>query len=539
MRLTPLALATVVSAGSAPTYAIDDVPRIFSTPLGVPERAVTIPQKDKPKKRKDLATAKAYNISEPVYICPKPNYELVNEDCIFVDTVPARFECPVGYKPVVDPPYLLTENEEDDDTDALQQFPRPIPSLPDPYIVPPRPRRCIRVVPPVLTCLQGSLVDDDCKVAEFTEPVITCPPGTSPAPGDTCVRHEESPSFERCPEGSSRMDGECVRIEYIEPHYVCPADSVQEGRKCRREVVSYKKKRMLLADGEAVEENIEPEQIVVGRNLRRVEEEDDIELEEIDLADLDLPEYLAQDLSETTELQSNCKPGSRECTREAWHPVDQYREKEEKDVRKDDVRWQKVKVQVPVVKVKKDREPKRVVRVQKFPAERVCSGKGERYGSNCIMREIVPPVRDCPPHKEEHHGRCIQEDVVAASISCPIGRLVCPPSLPGRTCKCETYVTVPPVQTCQLGGALENGECVSFAQPKPYCPLGYFLDIVPGDTCTRRDVEPALCLFSVTYFCPDCEDRMMPQREGRSDKKKEKDNKQPKYVGYWDADIDQ
>jgi len=81
--------------------------------------------------------------------------------------------------------------------------------------------------------------------------------------------------------------------------------------------------------------------------------------------------------------------------------------------------------------------------------------------------------------------------------------LICPPKISRNSCECETIVETSPIQVCH-SGILEFGQCISTAHPKEYCPIGSYLQ-PETRLCIHREVEPAVCLFSVTYMCPDCE----------------------------------
>lgn len=487
-----------------------------------------------PRVPRDIATAKAYNVSDPIFTCPKPGYVLEGEDCVFVDTVAARYECPIGYDPV--------------------------------YGSPGRPLSCERRIPAVVTCpTPYHLVNGICREEQYSEPTVTCPHDCAPGPRDTCHRLDPIDFVDRCPEGSTRINHSCVIIEYHEPTYICPSDTVQEGRKCRREIISFKTKGRVLTAEEG-----EDEAQVAERNLRRspASEEFDEEDEDLNLFE-DLPEHVFQ--ADDVLTGEDC--GGRGCTDATWFPAaseHRYRGdhwvgelpyapevpthevyRGNKGKYQDALRWQKIHVQVPMVvppkqqarvvekkivekvvvekapkppkvverqvnerapsvkivkeNIKAPKPPQQVIKVQTHAAEKVCE-YGEKHGSTCVTQTVVEPIRECPVPNVD--GVCARRISIPPLITCPVGTLICPPRVAGASCKCETHRDVPPTLTCPAG--ILNGDvCISTAQPKPYCPLGYFLD-AGRETCTRRDVEPALCLFSVTYVCPDCDGYPIP-----------------------------
>lgn len=242
----------------------------------------------------------------------------------------------------------------------------------------------------------------------------------------------------------------------------------------------------------------------------------------------DLPEHVFANGEDRLEGEGGCQGGKDCIPRSTWLPAYEPKPtKPPKVIYTEALKWQKIHVQVPVmvpqkntpapkVKVIKEKEPKpakvkvvkppappqKIIKVQYIPAEKVCH-HGEKHGGACVSQIPVEPIIECPVPLI--HGLCQRAIPVPPLTFCSVGTLVCPPRVPGTHCQCETTTETSPVLTCP-SGILEPiiDRCKSVVEPKEYCPLGYFLDR-NNDTCTKRDVEAAICIFSVTYLCPDCE----------------------------------
>eukprot|EP01055_Gregarina_sp_Pseudo9_P000012 Gregarina_sp_Pseudo_9__11@NODE_1008_length_1974_cov_17_270801_g945_i0_p2_GENE_NODE_1008_length_1974_cov_17_270801_g945_i0NODE_1008_length_1974_cov_17_270801_g945_i0_p2_ORF_typecomplete_len500_score124_65cEGF/PF12662_7/5_7e02cEGF/PF12662_7/5_6e03cEGF/PF12662_7/4_3e03cEGF/PF12662_7/5_1e03cEGF/PF12662_7/0_062Mfp3/PF04202_13/1_7_NODE_1008_length_1974_cov_17_270801_g945_i01901689 len=460
---------------------------VYSAPLPVP-MPVPVPH-EKIKK------ATPYDVSEPIYTCPKPGYVLHGEDCVFVDTVPARFECPIGFEPEGGHPG--------------------------------HPKICTRTTPAVMTCARGKLINGMCQIAEYTDATLVCPPGIERTPEGVCVRFEQVAPIERCPPHSSRIQGHCVEINYHEPAFVCPHDTVQEGRKCRREIVAFKEKHRKLSEAGEGEAAVAEDAAEVLEGAEAGEE--------VDLF-VDLPDHIFESDNiplGQAELQGGKKIDSTwlPAYYDEYEPFERkYEYKYDKYDKYDKHEWKQLEVPIAVpevittkghaktVKVKEPQPkikevkikvpkppppPQQIIKVQYLPAEKVCE-IGEKHGGACITQTHTPPIIECPVPLI--HGACVRKVVVPPITTCPVGlELVCPPRVPGHRCRCEKIIEVPPTPTCPVG-TLDPVRlvCISTAPPKEYCPLGYFLD-PNGKTCTKRDVEAALCLFQVTYVCPDCD----------------------------------
>eukprot|EP01053_Blabericola_migrator_P005941 Blabericola_migrator_1__5940@NODE_2_length_32877_cov_165_790003_g1_i0_p11_GENE_NODE_2_length_32877_cov_165_790003_g1_i0NODE_2_length_32877_cov_165_790003_g1_i0_p11_ORF_typecomplete_len467_score71_20Defensin_1/PF00323_19/7_4e02Defensin_1/PF00323_19/0_057Defensin_1/PF00323_19/8_5e03_NODE_2_length_32877_cov_165_790003_g1_i01801819418 len=405
--------------------------------------------------------ATPYDVSEPIYTCPKSGYVLDGEDCIFIDTVPARFECPIGYNPEGGSPGL--------------------PSI------------CRRIQPAVTVCPRGILVNGACRVSEYSDATLVCPSGTERSPDGLCVRYEAVSQIERCPVNTNRIQGQCVEISYHEPVYVCPPDTAQDGRKCRREIVTFKEKHRKLGEENELD----------GAATLRAQ----TQIDEFDPQDLfvDLPEHIFQ--SDNVPLGNELQGIKSDPTwLPAYYPepyIGKYEKVEKvKTVKVKEPKEPKIK-EVKIKVPKAPPPPQQIIKVQYLPADKVCE-IGERHGGSCIIQTVTPPVIECPVPLI--NGSCSRRLVAPPVATCPDGTdLVCPPSIPGHRCRCETIIQVAPTPQCPVGTLNpSDNTCVSTAPPKAYCPLGYFLD-ANGTTCTKRDVEAALCLFQVTYMCPDCD----------------------------------
>lgn len=452
-------------------------------------------------KSTELAVAKAYNISDPVFSCPKAGYTLEGEDCVSVDVVATRFVCPIGFLPVGG------------------EIGRPL--------------NCERRTPALVSCTVGRLHEHSCRVTEFSEPRFECPLGTeSSGHENECVRLEPVEPIDVCPEGSTHINQSCVILAYRDPTFVCPPDTIQDGKKCRREIVSWRPpvhhRSLGAADTDTQPTGTDKQQ--VDTNASQVEADTpqlrgtkqdrpaDVPMDDVDF----LPAHVFEDV-----VGEGC--GTSACDSSAWMPAHAKAEHlHTKEHSKDHhsstttshpistisvepaLKWQKILIQVPAAMSPshkkeakaKESKPQQIIKVQSHAAEKVCPEGTEKHGSTCVSQTEVAEVSECPV--PTIHGFCARRIASPAVAVCSKGTLVCPPKTHDKACRCESTYELPTTLLCKVGVLDATNQCFSQTGPRPYCPLGYFLDS-DEDTCTRRDVEAALCLFSITYVCPDCE----------------------------------
>ncbi|EZG71055.1 putative oocyst wall protein [Gregarina niphandrodes] len=443
---------------------------------------------------KEPPVARAYDVSEPVYTCPKPGYALIGDECVSETRIESRLECPPGYKFVGD--------------------------------------ICVQRIQPQLTCRQGQLIGGICQQLEIYEADLQCPVNTHLGIDGVCSVLEPVNYIDVCPDGTVRSQQGCLAVEYIDPVFVCPPGTQIDGKKCRREVVSYKYKkmpnRMLSAvDASEVDHTPSSDSAVVAEPAVEQLTAQSVDAEDADMEGESSYEYCDDDDIAYAEVVTASPFAYMEpdlVVTDQWMPAQpvgklkarKYRPEYAPDFVVDDVQWEKVQVPVVVpqrlkeVKVKqpKVREvvvkekrpvvPQQVIKVVTQAAERVCP-VGSRYGGTCVVETVVPAIRECPVPLID--GACARRVAVAPIASCQIGSLACN----GRICKCEILTEQAPVAVCPLSTHSLMGEfCVNETTSRRLCPLGFFLD-TDGTTCVRRDIEPALCLFSVTYACPDCD----------------------------------
>jgi len=368
-----------------------------------------------------IPPAEAINMTEPRYFCTKPGFELRGHKCVLTERAPVQHVCPPGY-------------ERFDSSDT-----------------------CFRSVPALFHCPRGVLKGDLCEVKHFSPVIYFCPDGYHETHDKKCRDTKPVDLVPECRGDAVLMHGKCVSYIYSSPDFLCPPNSVQDGKKCRIE------EEIIVSEGKKMH--------------RKLEEVEEVELE---------------GEGEGAVVEEGWNQGNKIKVKYAKIPV-----AVEKKIL---VKTKEIKVKIPKEKAPK---LKTVIKVKLFNAEKVCE-KGVPTGKSCVEEHISHPEHVCPVPRIE--GECVRERFIAPDVRCKDhhAHLRCGDGHFEEKCRCETIETFPATPYCPDGGVLEHEVCVFHVDALETCPLGFKFDHIQHQ-CIAVTIEEAECEFVVTYMCADCD----------------------------------
>jgi len=365
---------------------------------------------------------------------------------------------------------------------------------------------CFQYYDPTTFCTKGVLYDGLCRIVRSVDPIYECPNNSELDNDGNCYIWEQYTPMEVCPHATIRSKNGCLAVEYTEPTLVCPPDTVPDGKRCRREIITLKMKKEKAEKRLLMENDVEGEaDELYGEALDA--EEYEVTAEELEAMGKDVA-YAYDDIYADIAVGGVADCDSIDCFEE-WIPATSEFKIKTKKVKQpivsEQLKWEKIKipvttakvkdikVKVPEVKVKSPKEkaiksPHEVLKVVTQAAEKVCP-IGVKHGSTCVAETIVPPVFECP--HPQLGPDCSRKIVVPPNAICTTGDITCD----AYGCRCETFSYITPEITCAGGHKFVNGRCVIAAEWQRMCPIGYFLE-ADGVTCAKIDCEPPLTVVA-------------------------------------------